>query len=98
MKESESRYRDWLDARAGDGLLRELKDVESPGDGSITCDNASYVNFSGNDYLGLSHHPALIARSCEWADKYGAGAGASRLVTGNPVSYTHLTLPTIYSV
>lgn len=83
MKESESRYREWLDARAGEGLLRELKDVESPGDGSITCDNACYVNFSGNDYLGLSHHPALVERARAWAEKYGAGAGASRLVTGN---------------
>ena len=83
MKESESRYRDWLDVRAGEGLLRELKDVEISGEGTVTSDDAAYVNFSGNDYLGLSHHPALIARSAEWANKYGAGAGASRLVTGN---------------
>ncbi len=28
-------------------------------------------------------HPALIARAKEWAELYGGGAGASRLVTGN---------------
>lgn len=40
------------------------------------------INFSSNDYLGLSKHPLLIERSREWASKYGAGSGASRLVTG----------------
>lgn len=83
MKESESRYRDWLDARASAGLLRELKSVEDCGDGTVAVDDKRYVNFSGNDYLGLSHDPCLVARARDWAERYGAGAGASRLVTGN---------------
>lgn len=83
MKESESRYRDWLDARAGDGLLRELKAVQDTAGGTITFGDETYVNLSHNDYLGLSHHPALIERAREWAKAYGAGTGASRLVTGN---------------
>lgn len=40
------------------------------------------VDFSSNDYLGLASHPALVDRACEWAARYGAGTGASRLVTG----------------
>lgn len=44
---------------------------------------AELVNFSGNDYLGLSRHPELIRRAADFALRYGAGAGASRLVTGN---------------
>lgn len=83
MKESESRYRDWLDARASAGLLRELKSVEDGGDGTVAVDDTRYVNFSGNDYLGLSHDPRLVERARDWAGRYGAGAGASRLVTGN---------------
>jgi len=83
MKESESRYRDWLDARAGEGLLRELKDVNDTADGTITFGDETFVNLSHNDYLGLSYHPALVERAKEWAGRYGAGAGASRLVTGN---------------
>ncbi len=41
------------------------------------------VSFSCNDYLGLSHHPRVIAAAQEAVAAYGAGAGGSRLVTGN---------------
>ena len=41
------------------------------------------VDFSSNDYLGLSHHPLLIERAREWASEWGTGSGASRLVTGS---------------
>lgn len=40
------------------------------------------VNFSANDYLGLSKHPALIAAAQSYAQQYGTGSAASRLVTG----------------
>jgi 8-amino-7-oxononanoate synthase len=48
------------------------------------------VNFSDNDYLGLSFHPHVIAAAAEALAQYGAGAGASRLVTGNHPFYTQL--------
>lgn len=41
------------------------------------------LSFSCNDYLNLSHHPAVRAAAAEAAMTYGAGAGASRLVTGD---------------
>ena len=83
MNGNESRYRAWLDARNGLGLLRELNSAEGDAPGCVTYGGTSYVNFSGNDYLGLARHPELVGRACEWAEAYGAGAGASRLVTGN---------------
>jgi 8-amino-7-oxononanoate synthase len=49
-----------------------------------------YVSFSCNDYLGLAHHPALIAAAREAIEHYGAGAGASRLVTGSHPLYAEL--------
>ena len=41
------------------------------------------VSFASNDYLGLSNHPAVVAAAHAALDRWGAGAGASRLVTGS---------------
>jgi len=41
------------------------------------------LSFSCNDYLGLSRHPAVTSAAAQALQAYGAGAGASRLVTGD---------------
>ncbi|MGQ0445233.1 MAG: 8-amino-7-oxononanoate synthase [Beijerinckiaceae bacterium] len=46
-------------------------------------DGRRLLSFSCNDYLNLTHHPALKAAATAAIEKYGVGAGASRLVTGN---------------
>jgi 8-amino-7-oxononanoate synthase len=48
------------------------------------------LSFSCNDYLGLSHHPALKAAAIAAIERYGVGAGASRLVTGDHPLYGEL--------
>jgi 8-amino-7-oxononanoate synthase len=48
------------------------------------------LSFSCNDYLNLSGHPAIIKAAVEAAERYGIGAGASRLVTGNHPLYEQL--------
>ncbi len=45
--------------------------------------DAKTVSFASNDYLGLSCHPAVIAAAHRALDRWGAGSGASRLVTGS---------------
>lgn len=66
------------------GRLRQLRPVERlPGARIRFEDGPILVDFSSNDYLGLSHHPALIEAACGYAARFGAGAGASRLVSGN---------------
>src|SRR6185312_1294296 len=83
MAASESRYRAFLDARAREGLRRSLLTVAARDARIIGAEGRSYVNFASNDYLGLRFNQALIARAVEWAENYGVGSGASRLVTGN---------------
>jgi 8-amino-7-oxononanoate synthase len=83
MARSESRYGAFLEARRRDGLLRELLSVDARDARTVRIGGETFVNFAGNDYLGLRFHPALIARSREWGERFGAGSGASRLVTGN---------------
>lgn len=68
--------------RAAD-LLRELRRVESPTGTRATLAGRELLNFSSNDYLGLANHPALKAAAVRAAEKFGAGAGASRLVCGS---------------
>ena len=53
-------------------------------------DGRRLLSFSCNDYLNLSQHPAVIAAAVEATQRYGIGAGASRLVTGNHPLYAAL--------
>jgi 8-amino-7-oxononanoate synthase len=48
------------------------------------------LSFCCNDYLGLTHHPALKAAAIAAIEQHGVGAGASRLVTGNHPLYAEL--------
>lgn len=48
------------------------------------------LSFSCNDYLNLSRHPEVIKAAVAAAERYGVGAGASRLVTGNHPLYAEL--------
>jgi glycine C-acetyltransferase len=42
----------------------------------------SYLVFNSNDYLGLRHHPKLIAADHAATDHYGSGPGAVRFISG----------------
>ena len=48
----------------------------------VRFDNKTRPNFASNDYLGLAAHPQVVAAALEATREFGAGAGASRLVTG----------------
>ncbi len=71
-----------LDKLAARNLRRFLTPGRIDPDGAVHRGGRRLIDFSSNDYLGLSHHPALIARAAEWTEKWGVGATASRLVTG----------------
>ncbi len=68
---------------AAAGLRRELRRVAGRSGTIATIDGRPLVNFSSNDYLGLSLHPALKEASVRAIAAHGAGSAASRLVCGS---------------
>lgn len=53
------------------------------GNGRIfTANDREYLNFSSNDYLGLSHHPQIVDAWQKGAAQFGVGSGGSGHVTG----------------
>jgi 8-amino-7-oxononanoate synthase len=67
----------------GQGLLRELRRVDSSPGARIRIGGQSLLNFSSNDYLGLANDPWLKHAAIEAVEKFGAGSGASRLICGS---------------
>lgn len=56
----------------------------------VLRDGQRYVAFAGNDYLGLSRHPQVVEAGKVALEQYGAGAVASRLITGDHPLYAPL--------
>ncbi len=53
-------------------------------------DGQRWRNFSSNDYLGLSQHPAVVAAWQDGARRYGVGSGGSGHITGYSEAHQHL--------
>lgn len=80
-----------LTALEASGRRRRLLGVERLPQGRIRLQTgAELIDVSSNDYLGLTHHPELIRRAAEYAARYGAGSGASRLVAGNLLPFAEI--------
>jgi 8-amino-7-oxononanoate synthase len=65
------------------GLYRRLRLIESPQGPRVTLDGAEVLLLCSNNYLGLADHPRVRQAAADAAERFGASAGASRLVSGN---------------
>ena len=79
-----------LDALRAQGLHRELRRVDSAQGPHIQIAGRELLNFSSNDYHGLANHPALKEAAIKAVEKFGAGAGASRLICGSLAPFHEL--------
>lgn len=77
-----------LDAAA---LRRRRRTVLSPcGPSQQLQQSGQLLAFCSNDYLGLASHPELVEALAEGAHRWGAGSGASHLVSGHSLAHAEL--------
>ena len=80
-----------LEVIRGAGRWRVARDLDGCGPrGHLVEAGVDVVSFAGNDYLGLSAHPAVRRAAHDAIDRWGTGTGGSRLVTGARPVHRHL--------
>jgi 8-amino-7-oxononanoate synthase len=79
-----------LDDLARRNLRRALAETYREDGIWVERDGKRLLSFSCNDYLNLTQHPAVKKAAAAAIEKYGAGSGASRLITGNHPLYAEL--------
>jgi 8-amino-7-oxononanoate synthase len=72
------------------GLYRRLRCVSGPQGPRVLLDGRPVLLLCSNNYLGLADHPRVREAAAEAAMRYGAGAGASRLISGNMTIHRRL--------
>jgi 8-amino-7-oxononanoate synthase len=76
-----------LDAQ---GLRRRRRTAETACAPQVTVDGRAVLSFNSNDYLGLAADPRIAAALQEGVRLYGAGSGASHLVSGHSRAHEEL--------
>src|SRR2546423_12028634 len=79
-----------LDQLRADGLYRRLRLVAGPQGPRVMLDGRRVLLLCSNNYLGFADHPRVREAAAVAAMRYGVGAGASRLVSGNMTLHRRL--------
>ena len=79
-----------LDELESLGLRRKTRLVSGPQGPRVVLDGKPVLLLCSNNYLGLADHPRVRAAAAEAAMRWGAGAGASRLVSGTMTPHRRL--------
>jgi 8-amino-7-oxononanoate synthase len=81
----------FIDMRKQTGTLRVLEPLQRLAGGHVMpAENTASepcLDFSSNDYLALSQHPAMVDHSRQALEKTGTGSGAARLMSGSLVGH-----------
>lgn len=85
-------FRTRLEALAADDLLRARVVLDAPCGPEAVVDGQTLVSFASNDYLGLAGHPEVVDAFRAGAARWGAGAGASHLVSGHQRPHEELEI------
>ena len=72
------------------GLYRRMRMVSGPQGPRVLLDGKEVLLLCSNNYLGLADHPRVRTAAARAAMRYGVGAGASRLVSGNMTLHRRL--------
>ena len=81
---------DRLEEIRGRGLYRRMRMISGPQGPRVLLDGKPVLLLCSNNYLGLADHPRVREAAADAAMRYGAGSGASRLVSGNMTIHRRL--------
>jgi glycine C-acetyltransferase len=73
-----------------EGLLVNVRTIESPQGAWITVDGKRVLNLCSNNYLGFANHPRLKQAAQQAIDQFGVGPAAVRSIAGTMVLHTEL--------
>lgn len=87
-------WRSWASEQAAaldaQGRWRAPRDLDARGVEGRLDDGRTVVSFASNEYLGLGAHRDVVAAAHDALDRWGAGAGSARLITGSRPVHTEL--------
>ncbi|MEL4867705.1 8-amino-7-oxononanoate synthase [Pantoea agglomerans] len=86
----QARIHSALEERRAAEAFRVRRVVENGAGRFLTRDNRQFCNFSSNDYLGLSQHPAIVRAWQQGAERFGVGSGGSGHVSGYTTAHQAL--------
>jgi len=79
-----------LDDLRKSNLFRQLRTMDGPQAARTVIDGKPMLLLASNSYLGLNTHPSIVAAMIKAIERYGTGAGGSRLTTGNYLVHEEL--------
>jgi glycine C-acetyltransferase len=79
-----------LEALKEQHLYRPLRILSSMQGPSCVVDGRTVISLASNDYLGLTHHPRMLAAAEHAVAEMGAGSGAVRTIAGTMTLHERL--------